>query len=180
MAMPDKVLFEADEVARTISRLAHEIVEKNGGTESLTLLGIRTRGAHLVRRIAAHIEGIAGAAPHVGDMDVSAYRDDRNRSAEIASTSAAKVGVPVEDRTVVIVDDVLYTGRTVRAALDLISHLGNPKRILVAILVDRGKRELPIRADIVGKNVQVADSERVNVRLREPDGVDQITVRSWR
>lgn len=178
--MTGQVLFQADEVSRTISRLAHEIVEKNGGTKDLALLGIRTRGAHLVRRIAAKIEGITGAAPPVGDIDVSAYRDDRSRSAELSKKPATEVPVSVDDKTVVVVDDVIYTGRTIRAALDLISHLGNPKRILVAILVDRGERELPIRADIVGKNVQVANSERVNVRLRESDGIDQITVKSWR
>lgn len=180
MAMADRVLFEADEVIRTISRLAHQIVEKSGGIENLTLLGIRTRGAHLVRRIAAKIEGITGNAPAVGDIDVSAYRDDRDRSAELTRAPDAEVSVSVDDKTVVIVDDVLYTGRTIRAALDLIGHWGNPKRILVAILVDRGERQLPIRADIVGKNVHVADSERVNVRLRESDGVDQIAVRGWR
>lgn len=168
--------MQDEEVRRTISRMAHEIVEKNGGIEDLALVGIRSRGAHLVRRIARKIETLSSMAPPVGVIDVTPYRDDIEKGGRATEPVAMDVPVSVDEKTVVLVDDVIYTGRTIRAALDLMSHLGKPKKILVAILVDRGDRELPIKADIVGKNVQVADSERVNVLLQESDGVDQVTV----
>ena len=165
-----------EEVQRTISRMAHEIVEKNGGIRDLALIGIRSRGAHLVRRIARKIETLSGSAPPVGIIDVTPYRDDQGKGERPTHPPPMETPVSVEEKTVVLVDDVIYTGRTIRAALDLVGHLGKPKRILVAILVDRGERELPIKADIVGRNVQVKDSERVNVLLQESDGVDQVTV----
>jgi len=171
-----QILFQGEEVQRTVSRMAHEIVEKNGGIEGLALIGIRSRGAHLVRRIARRIETLTGVLPPVGIIDVTSYRDDIGKGEPPAHSSPVEVPVSVEEKTAVLVDDVIYTGRTIRAALDLMTQLGKPTRILVAILVDRGERELPIRADIVGKNVQVADSERVNVLLQESDGVDQVTV----
>ncbi len=168
--------MEAEEIRRAISRIAHEIVEKNGGTENLALVGIRSKGAHLVRRIARMIEKSHGAAPPVGIIDITPYRDDVERDEQARELPAREVRVSVDEKTVILVDDVIYRGRTIRAALDLVGHLGKPKRILVAILVDRGERELPIKADIVGKNVHVAGSERVNVYLQESDGVDQVTV----
>lgn len=156
--------------------MAHEIVEKDGGMEDLVLIGIRSRGAHLVRRLAQKIGTIRSGAPPVGIIDVTSYRDDLVQAETAGVRVPVEVPVSVDEKNVVLVDDVIYTGRTIRAALDLIGHLGKPKKILVAILVDRGDRELPIKADIVGKNVQVADSERVNVLLQESDGVDQVTV----
>ena len=171
-----RVLLEGEEVRRTISRMAHEIVEKNGGAGDLALIGIRSRGAYLVQRLARKIEALSGDGPPVGIVDVTPYRDDIEREKSSAEPPRMDAPVPVDERTVVLVDDVIYTGRTIRAALDMLGYLGKPRKILVAILVDRGDRELPIRADIVGKNVQVEDSERVNVLLEESDGADLVTV----
>lgn len=168
--------MQEEELQRIVQRMSHEIVEKNGGLDGLVLVGIRTRGAYLARRIARKIEALAGSAPAIGIIDVTPYRDDLTRVELVNNSQAVEVRVSVDEKTVVLVDDVIFTGRTVRAALDLIHHLGKPKKILVAILVDRGERELPIKADIVGKNVQVADSERVNVLLQESDGIDRVVV----
>ncbi len=173
MEQEKRILLQDDDVERTVNRMAHEIVEKNSGTEDLALVGIRSRGAYLVQRIAKKIETMNGITLPVGIVDITSYRDDIEGSSD---SPPVEVLVSVDEKTVVLVDDVIYTGRTIRAALDLIGHLGKPKKILVAILVDRGDRELPIKADIVGKNVQVEDSERVNVLFRESDGVDQVTV----
>lgn len=171
--------MQGDEVERTISRMAHEIVEKNGGTENLALIGIRSKGAHLVRRIAKKIQKLNRPIPPVGILDVRPYRDDVEQAPKIAESASMDVRIPVDDKTVVLVDDVIYRGRTIRAALEMVGRLGKPKRVLVAILVDRGARELPIKADIVGKNVRVADSQRVNVLLQESDGADQVTITEY-
>lgn len=179
MEQGKQVLMQGDEVERTISRMAHEIVEKNGGTENLALIGIRSKGEHLVRRIARKIEKLNRPIPLVGILDVRPYRDDVEQAPKIAESAPMDVRVSVDDKTVVLVDDVIYRGRTIRAALEMVGRLGKPKRVLVAILVDRGARELPIKADIVGKNVRVADSQRVNVLLQESDGVDQVTVTEY-
>lgn len=173
--MEKRVLLDSDDVQRVIARMAHEIIEKNDRLDDLALIGIRSRGAHLARRIAQKIEALRSAAPTLGVIDVTAYRDDGKR-ADIKSPPSIEVPVSLDEKSVVLVDDVIYTGRTIRAALDLMGHLGKPKKILVAVLVDRGNRELPIKADIVGKNIQVAESERINVLLQESDGVDQVTV----
>lgn len=167
--------MQSDEVERTINRMAHEIVEKNGGVEKLALIGIRSKGALLVRRIARAIEERNGAAPPVGIVDVRLYRDDIEKGERSVESQPVKLPVSVDEKTVVLVDDVIYRGRTIRAALEVLGQLGKPSRILVAILVDRGGRELPIKADIVGKNLQVAASHRVNVLLKESDGIDQVT-----
>ena len=171
----DQVLFEAEDIERATSRMAHEILECEGKGEGLTLVGIQTRGAHLVQRIAQKIGSFSGAVPPVGSIDVTPYRDDQKG---VTGTSPPPVQFPfsIDEKTLILVDDVIYTGRTIRAALDLISQLGKPKRILVGVLVDRGDRELPIKADIVGKNVRVPGLSRVNVFLSELDGVDQVTV----
>jgi pyrimidine operon attenuation protein/uracil phosphoribosyltransferase len=176
MEQQKTVLLHEEEVQRMISRMAHEILEKSGGPENLALLGIRSRGAYLAERIGRKIESIVGAQPPVGIIDVTPYRDDRNLSQVPGETRSGEALVSVDEKTVVLVDDVIYTGRTVRAAWDRIGRMGKPRKIFVAILVDRGDRELPIKADIVGKNVQVPESERVNVQLRELDGVDQVTI----
>lgn len=170
-------MLDSEDMQRTISRMAHEIVEKDGKVEDLSLIGIRSRGADLVRRIAQKIAALTGTAPSVAIIDVTPYRDDIARG---ESPTIPQLPVTMDEKTVVLVDDVIYRGRTIRAALDLMGHLGKPKRILVAVLIDRGNRELPIKADIVGKNVEVAESERINVLLRESDGVDQVTVTSDR
>lgn len=171
--MEKQILLEAEEIQRIITRMAHEILEKNGAVDELVLLGIRSGGAHLVQRMGNRIEAFSGSAPSVGIVDVTPYRDDVP-SAGASPNPAATVAV--DEKTVVLVDDVIYTGRTIRAALKLVGRLGNPKKILVAILVDRGQRELPIKADIVGKNVEAGESERVNVLLEESDGIDQVMI----
>ncbi len=171
----DQVLFEGEDIERATSRMAHEILECEGKVEGLTLVGIQTRGAHLVQRIAKKIGSFSGTVPPVGSIDVTPYRDDQKG---VTGTSPPPVQFPfsIDEKTLILVDDVIYTGRTIRAALDLIAQLGKPKRILVGVLVDRGDRELPIKADIVGKNVRVPGLSRVNVFLSELDGVDQVTV----
>ncbi len=171
-----RVLLGSEEVRRTITRMAHEIVEKNNQIPELVLVGIHSRGAHLVRRLARIIEGLSGSAPLVGLIDVTPFRDDRSTAEIAAGAVRPEVQVAIDEKTVVLVDDVIYTGRTVRAALDRLNRMGKARRIFVAILIDRGDRELPIKADIVGKNVQVEASQRVNVLLEESDGIDQVAV----
>lgn len=171
----DQVLFEGEDMERATSRMAHEILESEGNGEKLALVGIQTRGAHLVQRIAKKIGSFSGTVPPVGSIDVTPYRDDQ-KAADEDSTPSVPFPISIDEKTVILVDDVIYTGRTVRAALELIFQLGKPTRILVAVLVDRGDRELPIKADIVGKNVRVPSLSRVNVLLSELDGVDRVTL----
>jgi pyrimidine operon attenuation protein/uracil phosphoribosyltransferase len=168
-------LLDADDVARMIRRLAHEVIEGNEGADGLVVLGVRTRGVPLARRLAAAIAAIEQTEVPVGELDVTLYRDDLARRGPLP-IGATDVPVDLGGRTVVLVDDVLYTGRTVRAALDAISALGRPSRIRLVALVDRGHRELPIRADHVGKNIPTAASERVVVRFAEVDGVDEVVL----
>jgi pyrimidine operon attenuation protein/uracil phosphoribosyltransferase len=172
-------LLDADDLARMVRRLAHELLEANEGPQDLVLLGVRTRGVPLARRLAAGIAAIEGAEVPVGELDVTLYRDDLSLRGPL-SLGPTDVPVDVEGRTVVLVDDVLYTGRTVRAALDAISSLGRPARIRLVALIDRGHRELPIRADHVGKNLPTAPEQRVVVHLTEVDGVDEVVVEGGR
>jgi pyrimidine operon attenuation protein/uracil phosphoribosyltransferase len=174
-----QVLFESHEVARTIARMGHEIIEKTGDANGLVFIGIRSRGVHLARRLARKVSEIANFAPPVGVLDVTGYRDDRIREPGRSQEGAFEVPVPLDNRTVVLVDDVIFRGRTIRAAMDAVVQFGEPRRILVAVLVDRGSRELPIRADIVGKNVEAGEDNRVNVMLEESDGIDQIAITRW-
>ncbi len=178
MEAEKRVLLEEEELKRMISRMAHEIVEKSGNAAEIALVGIRSRGAHLARRIGRKIESLTGGPPALGVVDVTAYRDDVGHAAD--EPPRMEVPVSIDERTVVLVDDVINTGRTIRAALEMLGHLGKPQKILVATLVDRGDRELPIRADIVGTNVKVGESERVNVRFQESDGADLVTVTAKR
>jgi pyrimidine operon attenuation protein / uracil phosphoribosyltransferase len=168
-------LLDGDDIARMIRRLAHEVIEGNEGAEGLVVLGVRTRGVPLARRLAATIAAIEQTEVPVGELDVTLYRDDLARRGPLP-IGATDVPVDVEERTVVLVDDVLYTGRTVRAALDAISALGRPSRIRLVALVDRGHRELPIRADHVGKNIPTSASERVVVHFSEVDGADEVVL----
>lgn len=169
------VLDEAD-IGRAIRRIAHEIVEKARGSESLVLLGIPTRGVALAERVAAAISSIEGTDVPVGSLDITLYRDDlRLKPARALLPTAIPEG-GVDARTVVLVDDVLYSGRTVRAALDALGDIGRPSAVRLAVLVDRGHRELPIRPDYVGKNLPTAAHEQVRVALAEVDGVDHVTI----
>jgi pyrimidine operon attenuation protein/uracil phosphoribosyltransferase len=163
-------------IDRALTRIAHEIVERAGGTDGLALVGLRTRGVSLARRIAARLQGIGGHSVPVGTLDITLYRDDFALNGEAPVLRGTDIPFPVSDRTIVLVDDVLYTGRTVRAALDAIIDLGRPRLIQLAVLVDRGHRELPIRADYVGKNLPTARREAVQVFLREHDGQDRVVI----
>ncbi len=163
-------------IDRALTRIAHEIVERAGGTEGLALVGIRTRGVSLARRIADRLKAIEGHPVAVGALDITLYRDDLSLKGEAPVLRGTDIPFPVSDKTIVLVDDVLYTGRTIRAALDAIIDLGRPRSIQLAVLVDRGHRELPIRADYVGKNMPTARREAVQVLLREHDGQDRVVI----
>lgn len=173
---PARVVLDSDDIARAITRVAHEIVEKAKGTQNLVLLGIPTRGTTLARRIAAAIEGFEGVEVPCGSLDITLYRDDlRMRPARaLESTSIPASGI--DAKVVVLVDDVLYSGRTIRAALDALNDIGRPSAVRLAVLVDRGHRELPIRPDYVGKNLPTAADETVSVRLTEIDGSDEVAI----
>ena len=164
-------------VERALTRIAHEILERAGGTDGLALVGLRTRGVTLARRIAARLQAIEGVTVPVGALDITLYRDDLGLKAEVPVLRGTDIPFPVAGRTVVLVDDVLYTGRTVRAALDAIIDLGRPRMIQLAVLIDRGHRELPIRPDYVGKNLPTARREIVQVELKEHDGQDRVVIR---
>ena len=161
---------------RALTRIAHEIVEQAGGVEDIALVGIKTRGVTLGQRIAAKIAAIEGTKPAVGALDITLYRDDLRLKAEQPVVRGTEVPFPIKGRTVVLVDDVLFTGRTIRAALDALMDLGRPRVIRLAVLVDRGHRELPIRPDYIGKNLPTSRRETVAVLLREHDGMDRVVI----
>jgi len=163
-------------IDRALRRIAHEILERAGGTDGLALVGIRTRGVSLARRIAERLQAIEGVAVPVGALDITLYRDDLNLKTEAPVLRGTEIPFPVSGGTIVLVDDVLYTGRTIRAALDAIIDLGRPRMIQLAVLIDRGHRELPIRPDYVGKNLPTARREIVQVLLREHDGQDRVVI----
>jgi pyrimidine operon attenuation protein / uracil phosphoribosyltransferase len=179
MADQAKIILEQGELGKAIRRMAHEIVEKCADARELVLIGIRSRGVHLARRLARSIQDISKANPAVAVIDVAPFRDDRMETPGSAPVVAFEIEAAVDDKTVVFIDDVIYRGRTIRAALEAVERLGEPKRILVAALIDRGARELPIRADIVGKNIEAVEGQRVNVQLLEADGVDQVMLVDW-
>ena len=173
-------MLEHDELRRTLVRISHEISEKNPGPEGLALVGIHTRGALLAQRLHTLVGEQTGSEVPLGDIDISFYRDDvgdRGPDAQ-PQVHASHLDFDLSGRTVVLVDDVLFTGRTVRAAIDALFDYGRPARVQLAVLCDRGHRELPIRPDYVGKNLPTARDERVNVRLEESDGVDEVTIAS--
>jgi pyrimidine operon attenuation protein/uracil phosphoribosyltransferase len=162
-------IMDAEAISRALRRIAHEIIEGNPNLESVVLAGVPSRGVELARRIAAFIREMETTDVDTGVIDVAMHRDDVGTRKELPVVHASKLPVPLEDRTVIIVDDVLYTGRTVRAAMDAINSFGRPARIQLAVLVDRGHRELPIRPDYVGKNLPTATREQIQVRLQETD-----------
>jgi pyrimidine operon attenuation protein/uracil phosphoribosyltransferase len=171
----EKVVLDHDDVRRTLVRIAHEIVEKTGG-EGVAIVGIHRRGAVLAARVRDLVAELVGEPVPFGDIDISFYRDDIALRREHPVVHASHVEFPVEDSTIVLVDDVLYTGRTVRAAIDALFDYGRPRKVQLAVLADRGHRELPIRPDYVGKNLPTARGERVNVRVDEVDGVDEVAI----
>ena len=161
---------------RALTRIAHEIVEQAGGVGDVALVGIKTRGVTLAQRIAEKIAAIEGTKPAVGALDITLYRDDLGLKAEQPVVRGTEIGFPLKGRTIVLVDDVLFTGRTIRAAMDALMDLGRPHAIRLAVLVDRGHRELPIRPDYIGKNLPTSRRESVAVMLREHDGVDRVVI----
>ncbi len=173
MQQPGKRLLGEEDLRRAIARIAHEVLERNHGVEDLVLVGLHTRGVPLSRRIEARIHEFEGAHVPVGELDITLYRDDLGRRPP-RTLSPTQIPVAIDDRVVVLVDDVLYTGRTARAALDALIDLGRPRAIQLVTMVDRGHRELPIRPDYVGKNIPTAADERIAVRLVETDGLDEV------
>ena len=170
------VAMPAADIGRAITRISHEILERNGGLSTVVLLGIPTRGAHLAYRIAAEIAKIEGSPAPVGTLDITMHRDDlRMRGPRaLMPTMIPKEGV--EGRDVILIDDVLYSGRTIRAALDALGNIGRPRTVQLAVLVDRGHRELPIKADYVGKNLPTSHDQSIKVNLSEIDGVDEVVI----
>ncbi len=171
-----RVVLDARDITRALTRVSHEILERNKGAADLVLLGLHTRGVPLARRLAERIASVEGAPVPVGELDVTMYRDDLRKQPTRAPRKTQLPPGGIDGKVVVLVDDVLFSGRTIRAALDAMSDLGRPAAVRLAVLVDRGHRELPIRADHVGKNLPSARSERVSVRLAEVDGTDEVTI----
>ena len=170
-------VMDALAIQRALTRIAHEILERNKGTEHLALVGVRSRGVFLAERIRKKIQEIEGASPPpFGVVDITLYRDDLDRGVQNPVVKGTEIPFAVEGRRILLVDDVLFTGRTVRAAMDALVDFGRPQSIQLAVLVDRGHRELPIRADYVGKNLPTSRREQVQVRLAEADGVDEVVI----
>ena len=170
------LVLPAPDISRALTRISHEILERNSGLASITLLGIPTRGAHLAKRIAEIISKIENAPIEVGTLDITLHRDDLRLRPPRALMPTTIPSLGVENRNVILVDDVLFSGRTIRAALDALGEIGRPKSVQLAILVDRGHRELPIRADYVGKNIPTSISQSVLVHLTELDGCDEVLI----
>jgi pyrimidine operon attenuation protein / uracil phosphoribosyltransferase len=176
--LSEKIVLGHDDLRRTLLRIAHEIAEKHPDSSSLAIVGIHTRGAVLARRLHTLLAELTDADLPIGDIDISFYRDDVGAKAPTSQpvVHASHIDFDLTGRTVVLIDDVLFTGRTVRAAIDALFDYGRPERVQLAVLCDRGHRELPIRPDYIGKNLPTARPQRVNVRLEETDGVDEVTI----
>ncbi len=172
------ILMDSERIGRTLTRIAHEIVERNRGVGDLALVGVRTRGVPIARRLAAILHDITGQDVATGSLDITLYRDDLMKTAVGPQPIVRRTEIPfsIDGRDIVLVDDVLYTGRTIRAALDALIDFGRPSTIQLVVLVDRGHRELPIKADYVGKNVPTSRRETIHVRLAEIDGQDEVTL----
>jgi|TARA_B100001964_G_C14238982_1_gene603998 pyrimidine operon attenuation protein/uracil phosphoribosyltransferase len=170
--------MDADRMGRTLTRIAHEVLERNRGDDELALVGIRTRGAVIARRLADKLHDILGAEVPTGALDITLYRDDLMRQPVGPQPLVRRTEIPfsIDDKRIVLVDDVLYTGRTIRAALDALIDFGRPKSIQLIVLVDRGHRELPIKADYVGKNLPTSTAQSVQVRMEETDGRDEVVI----
>ena len=169
-------IMDQDQIRRALIRIAHEIVERNKGLEDVVLVGVQRRGVPMARRLAKYLAEIEGREVPVGELDITLYRDDLTLKADQPIVGRTHIPFDVAGKKVVLVDDVLYTGRTVRAALDALIDLGRPQNIQVVVMIDRGHRELPIRADYVGKNVPTSSKEVIHVKLTEVDGVDQVVI----
>ncbi len=174
--MPDKVILDEQDIRRALTRIAHEIVERNHGSQDLVFIGIHTRGVPLARRLAAAINEFEPSDITVGALDITLHRDDITFGDEVPSLRYTDIPPDFEEKRVILVDDVLYTGRTIRAAMDALIDFGRPNSIQLVVLIDRGHRELPIRADYVGKNLPTATHDEVVVRLKETDGMDEVAL----
>lgn len=174
--MSKKVIMTPEDISRSLARITHEIIERNKTTEHLILVGMLTRGVPLAKRLVANMENIDDSRISVGSLDISLYRDDLYSLNPQHIVQRTDIPVTIDDKTVVLVDDVLYTGRSIRAAMDALIDLGRPQSIQLAVLIDRGHRELPIRADYVGKNIPSAKDEEIQVRLSEIDGLDAVFI----
>jgi pyrimidine operon attenuation protein/uracil phosphoribosyltransferase len=174
--MSERTLMSAEDIQRALVRVAHEIVERNKGAKDLVLVGMQTRGVPLARRLAATIQDLEGISVPVGSLDISLYRDDLSSLSLKPTVHRTDVPVDVTDKQIVLVDDVFYTGRSIRAAMDALIDLGRPQSIQLAVLVDRGHRELPIRADYVGKNIPTSKNEEIKVEIKEVDGEDRVII----
>jgi pyrimidine operon attenuation protein/uracil phosphoribosyltransferase len=171
-----KKILDSDGIQRAITRIAHEIVERNQGVKDLILTGIRTRGVYLAERLQKQIQSIENSNVPLGILDITLYRDDLGKSDHSPVVHETKLPVDIKGKTIVLVDDVLYTGRTIRAALDAIIDFGRPRAIQLAVLIDRGHRELPIKADYIGKNIPTSLEEEVLLKMNEKDGIDEVIV----
>lgn len=174
--MEKAVIMDESGIMRAVTRIAHEIIEKNKGVEDLMLIGIQRRGVPLARLIANKIFEVEGRVVPVGILDITFYRDDLSMLSEHPVINGTEINFPVTDKIIVLVDDVIYTGRTARSAIDAIMDIGRPRMIQLAILIDRGHRELPIRADYVGKNVPTSKNEVINVKLYDVDRINSVTI----
>lgn len=174
--MPEKIVMTPEDIRRTVARIAHEIIERNKALESVILVGVHTRGVPLARRLAENIEHFAGLTVPVGALDISLYRDDLSSLDPRPIVRRTDIPAGVDGKSIVLVDDVLYTGRSTRAAMDALTDLGRPQSIQLAVLIDRGHRELPIRADYVGKSMPSSRHEEIQVRLVETDSVDEVAI----
>jgi pyrimidine operon attenuation protein/uracil phosphoribosyltransferase len=174
--MPEKIVMNAEDIRRTLARIAHEIIERNKVVDHLVLVGLHTRGVPLAKRLAQNIELYENSKLTVGALDFRSYRDDLNESEARNALQHTEIPSDINDKSVILVDDVLYTGRSIRAAMDALIDLGRPRSIQLAVLIDRGHREMPIRADYVGKNIPSARHEDIQVRLTETDGCDEVAI----
>ena len=177
MALKEKSkILDKEAIEKALKRMAHEIIENTKTTDDTVLIGIKNRGAYIAEKLADHIKAISGKRPPVGALDITLYRDDLTQASEQPVVHATEITFDIENKRIVLVDDVLFTGRTIRCALDALIDFGRPKLIQLAVLVDRGHRELPIRADYVGKNIPTAVNEVIEVRLSESDGKDEVVL----
>ncbi len=174
--MTKKIIMIQEDIKRSLARVAHEIIERNKTTEHLVLVGMRTRGVPLAKRLAANMEDLESLKIPVGALDISLYRDDLSSLNPQPTVQHTDIPVNIDGKSVVLVDDVLYTGRSTRAAMDALIDLGRPQSIQLAVLIDRGHRELPIRADYVGKNIPSSRDEEIQVQLEETDGIDEVVI----
>lgn len=174
--MPEKIVMTREDIRRTLARIAHEIIERNKDVEPLILVGMHTRGVPLAKRLAANIEAFEGLKIPIGTLDISPYRDDLSSINLRPAVYRTDIPADITGKSVVLVDDVLYTGRSTRAAMDALIDLGRPQAIQLAVLIDRGHRELPIRADYIGKNMPSSRHEEIQVKLEETDGIDEVVI----